>query len=52
MEAIIYSRVSSESQDNERQIINLKQVAQQKGWHVRRVFQEKISGTTETGDRN
>ena len=27
-------------------------VAQERGWHVRRVFQEKISGTTETGARN
>lgn len=52
MEVVIYSRVSSESQDNERQIVNLKEVAQNKGWHVRRVFQEKISGTTETGARN
>lgn len=52
MEAIIYSRVSSESQDNERQILNLKNVAQEKGWHVRRTFQEKISGTTKTGTRN
>ena len=52
MEAIIYSRVSSESQDNERQIINLKQVADQKGWHVKRTFQEKISGTIKSGSRN
>ena len=52
METIIYSRVSSESQDNERQIINLKQVAQQKGWNVRRTFQEKISGTIKSGSRN
>jgi DNA invertase Pin-like site-specific DNA recombinase len=52
MEAIIYSRVSSESQDNERQIINLKQVAQQKDWHVRRTFQEKISGTIKSGSRS
>lgn len=52
MEAIIYSRVSSESQDNERQIINLKQVAEQKDWHVRRTFQEKISGTIKSGSRN
>ena len=51
MEAIIYSRVSSESQDNERQIVNLKQVAEQKGWHVRRTFQEKISGTIKSGSR-
>jgi DNA invertase Pin-like site-specific DNA recombinase len=52
MEAIIYSRVSSLGQDNERQIINLKKVAQEKGWHVRRTFQEKISGTTKSGSRN
>jgi DNA invertase Pin-like site-specific DNA recombinase len=52
MEVVIYSRVSSESQDNERQIVNLKEVAQNRGWHVRRVFQEKISGTTETRARN
>ena len=52
MEAVIYSRVSSESQDNERQIINLKTVAQEKGWHVRRTFQEKISGTIKSGSRN
>src|SRR5450759_3948696 len=52
MEVVIYSRVSSESQDNERQIVNLKEVAQNRGWHVRRVFQEKISGTAETGSRN
>ena len=51
MEAIIYSRVSSESQDNERQIINLKNVAMEKGWHVKRTFQEKISGTVKSGSR-
>jgi DNA invertase Pin-like site-specific DNA recombinase len=51
MEAIIYSRVSSLSQDYERQIINLKTVAQEKGWHVRRTFQEKISGTIKSGSR-
>jgi DNA invertase Pin-like site-specific DNA recombinase len=51
MEAVIYSRVSSISQDNQRQIFNLKTVAQQKDWHVRRIFQEKISGTSMTGTR-
>ena len=51
MEAIIYSRVSSLSQDYERQLINLKNVAQEKGWHVRRTFQEKISGTIKSGSR-
>jgi DNA invertase Pin-like site-specific DNA recombinase len=52
MEAIIYSRVSSLSQDYERQLINLKTVAQEKGWHVRRTFQEKVSGTIKSGSRN
>jgi DNA invertase Pin-like site-specific DNA recombinase len=51
MEAVIYSRVSSLSQDYERQLINLKNVAQEKGWHVRRTFQEKISGTIKSGSR-
>ena len=51
MEAIIYSRVSSLSQDYERQLINLKTAAQEKGWHVRRTFQEKISGTVRSGSR-
>ena len=51
MEAIIYSRVSSLSQDYERQLINLKNVAQEKGWHVKRTFQEKISGTIKSGFR-
>ena len=51
MQAIIYSRVSSLSLDYERQIINLKTVSQEKGWIVKRTFQEKISGTIKSGSR-
>jgi DNA invertase Pin-like site-specific DNA recombinase len=51
MDAIIWSRVSSQSQDNQRQILNLKQIATDKGWTVRRVFQETVSGTVKTTDR-
>ena len=51
METIIYSRVSSLSQDYQRQLLNLQTVAQEKGWHVRRTFQEKISGTVKSGSR-
>ena len=40
------------SQDYERQLINLKNIAQEKGWHVRRTFQEKISGTIKSGSRS
>jgi DNA invertase Pin-like site-specific DNA recombinase len=51
MEAIVWSRVSSISQDNQRQVLNLKQVAVEKGWTVKRVFEEKVSGTVKSTDR-
>ena len=51
MNAIIWSRVSSQSQDNQRQILNLKHIASDKGWTVKRVFQETVSGTVKTTDR-
>jgi DNA invertase Pin-like site-specific DNA recombinase len=51
MEAIVWSRVSSISQDNQRQVLNLKQVAGEKGWTVKRVFEEKVSGTVKSTDR-
>jgi DNA invertase Pin-like site-specific DNA recombinase len=51
MDVIIWSRVSSETQDNKRQVLNLKQVADEKGWKVKRVFEEKISGTIRSTDR-
>lgn len=51
MEAIIWSRVSSQSQDNQRQVSSLKQVATEKGWVVKRVFEEIVSGTVKSTDR-
>ena len=51
MYTIIWSRVSSSSQDNQRQILNLKQVATEKGWTVKRVFEETVSGTVKTTER-
>jgi DNA invertase Pin-like site-specific DNA recombinase len=51
MDVIIWSRVSSETQDNKRQILNLKQVANKRGWNVKRVFEEKVSGTIRSTDR-
>ena len=51
MDVIIWSRVSSESQDNKRQIVHLKQVANEKGWNVKRVFEEKVSGTIKSSQR-
>ncbi len=51
MEVVIWSRVSSQTQDNQRQILSLKEVAAQKGWKVKRVFTETISGTISTQER-
>lgn len=51
MNAIIWSRVSSKSQDNQRQVLNLKQVASEKGWTIKRVFEETVSGTIKTTER-
>jgi DNA invertase Pin-like site-specific DNA recombinase len=48
MNVVIYTRVSSQSQENERQIIDLKNKAEEKGWTVKKVFQEKISGTVDS----
>lgn len=51
MNAVIYSRVSSEGQDNQRQILNLKRIADEKNWLVKRTFQEKVSGTVKANNR-
>ena len=51
MNAIIWSRVSSNSQDNQRQILNLKQVAIEKSWTIKRTFEETVSGTVKTTER-
>lgn len=51
MNVIIWSRVSSETQDNNRQIVNLKKVANEQGWIVKKVFEEKVSGTVKSTER-
>ena len=50
-EVIIYNRVSHESQDYTRQLKSLQATAERKGWEVKRIFSEKISGTSKTGSR-
>lgn len=52
MNAVIYSRVSTEDQDNERQIRELKEYAKYKKVKVLKIFQEKISGAIKTQERN
>lgn len=51
MDVVIWSRVSSDSQDNQRQISNLKTEAEKRGWIVKRVFKETVSGTIKTTER-
>lgn len=48
---VIFSRVSSNTQDNSRQISSLKSIAETRNWNVKRVFQEKISGTLKADRR-
>lgn len=51
MKAIIYSRVSTLDQDNERQINELKEYAKYKKYTLVRVFQEKITGASKAFER-
>ncbi|MCB0538912.1 MAG: recombinase family protein [Bacteroidetes bacterium] len=51
MDTAIWSRVSSDSQNNQRQISNLKTEAEKRGWTVKRVFKETVSGTIKTTER-
>ena len=46
MDVVCYVRKSTEEQNWERQIINLKEIAEEKGWTMVRTFSESISGTT------
>ena len=51
MNCVIYSRVSTEEQDNERAINELKEYAAYKKYDIIGIFEEKITGTTKALDR-
>ncbi len=51
MDVVCYIRKSTEDQNWERQIFNLKEIAQEKGWTMVRTFSEAISGTTKVQKR-
>ena len=51
MDVVCYVRKSSDDQNWERQLFNLKEVAEQKTWNVIRTFCESISGTTKANSR-
>jgi len=44
MKVVIYSRVSTQGQDYQRQTSELKEYSEKQGWLVLNVFEEKISG--------
>ena len=45
MKVVIWSRVSTYLQDNHRQIVELTEFSNQKGWDIVKVFEETISGS-------
>jgi DNA invertase Pin-like site-specific DNA recombinase len=51
MEVVAYLRVSSKSQDSTRQKNNLQSIAVERGWELKRIFSEKVSGTIKSDDR-
>lgn len=51
MKAIIYARVSTNSQDYERQIADLRDYANKMGYEVVKEFSEKVSGAKKVAER-
>jgi len=51
MKVVIYSRVSTNSQDFQRQTNELMDFSSKNGWEVLRVFEEKISGAKKNDER-
>lgn len=51
MKVVILSRVSSTFQDNTRQIVELTEYSNQRGWTILKVFEEKISGSKTNDER-
>ena len=49
--AIIYARVSTQGQDYDRQLVELKQYAARMGYDVVKTFSEKISGAKKVEER-
>ena len=51
MKVVILSRVSTTLQDNFRQIVELTEYSNQRGWTILKVFEEKISGSKSNDER-
>ena len=48
---VIFTRVSTRIQDNQRQVNDLNEIAGRRGWKVEKVFCEQISGATSNKNR-
>lgn len=48
MKAVIYARVSTSDQTTDNQTLELKKVAERNGWTVEHVYEDQISGATQT----
>lgn len=48
---VIFTRVSTRIQDNQRQVNDLNEIASRRGWNVEKVFCEQISGATSNKNR-
>ena len=51
MKVVIYSRVSTQGQDYQRQTSELTEYSEKQGWEVLNVFEEKISGGKSNEER-
>jgi len=51
MDVVCYVRKSTTDQNWERQLVNLKEIAEQRNWNVIRTFCESVSGTTNANSR-
>jgi DNA invertase Pin-like site-specific DNA recombinase len=51
MKVVILSRVSTQSQDNFRQISELTDFSNKMGWEILKVYEEKISGAKKNDER-
>jgi DNA invertase Pin-like site-specific DNA recombinase len=51
MKVVIYTRVSTDTQDTERQIKELEELSKRMNWDVQKVFKETISGAKKNTER-
>ena len=51
VKVVIYARVSTQSQDYDRQLVELREYAKKNSYQVEKVFSEKISGAKKVAER-